>query len=507
MSFAIVVPTVGRPSLQELLNSLAGCEGPHPDAIVLVDDRPEPSSTLLEEDAVRGWPAGLVTVRRSGGRGPAAARNVGWRSVVADWVVFLDDDVRVTSSWLRRLAGDLDGAARDVAACAAQIRVPLPAHRRPTDWERSTAGLQTASWITADIAYRQHVLHQLGGFDERFRRAFREDADLALRTIAAGYCIATGQRCTDHPVRPARWWTSVAQQRGNADDALMRALHGADWHARAQAPVGRRARHLATTAAGLVSVAAAIARRRPLAGLAATVWAAGTAEFAWARIKPGPRDAGEVATLVATSIAIPPVASWFRLAGLLRHRSAAGWPSPGRRRVSAVLVDRDGTIVRDVPYNGEPDRVEPMPGARAALDRLRAAGLKVGVITNQSGVARGRLTMPEVTAVNARVEELLGPFADWQVCPHGPADGCLCRKPQPGMVLAAARRLAVPVHECVVVGDTGADVAAAQAAGAIALLIPNEVTRREEIERAPAVFERLDDAVDAVLAARAEVRS
>jgi histidinol-phosphate phosphatase family protein len=115
--------------------------------------------------------------------------------------------------------------------------------------------------------------------------------------------------------------------------------------------------------------------------------------------------------------------------------------------------------------------------------------------------------MPEVTAVNARVEELLGPFADWQVCPHGPADGCLCRKPQPGMVLAAARRLAVPVHECVVVGDTGADVAAAQAAGAIALLIPNEVTRSEEIERAPAVFERLDDAVDAVLAARAEVRS
>jgi histidinol-phosphate phosphatase family protein len=121
------------------------------------------------------------------------------------------------------------------------------------------------------------------------------------------------------------------------------------------------------------------------------------------------------------------------------------------------------------------------------------------VITNQSGVARGDLTLPQVRAVNARVDELLGPFAVWQICPHGPDDDCMCRKPRPGMVHEAARALGVDVGRCVVIGDTGADVEAAQAAGALALLVPNEVTRREEIDAAPRVFARLAHAVDAVL--------
>lgn len=502
MSFSIVIPTIGRPSLLDLLASLAGCEGPLPAAVVVVDDRRDDDGKLLDRSAVPGWPADVLQIRRSGGRGPAAARNVGWRAVATDWAVFLDDDVVVGSAWLRQLAADLAGLERDVVASTARIRVPLPSDRRPTDWERNTAGLATATWITADMAYRTEVLRQLQGFDERFHRAFREDADLGLRTVAAGYRIVAGRRCTDHPVRPASWWASVQMQRGNADDALMRALHGPDWYRRARAAVGRRGRHLAITAAGIGAIGAALSGRRRVARLAAAGWAAGTAEFAWARIAPGPRDAVEVARMITTSVAIPPVASWHWLRGLVRHRHAAPWPDARQQPIAAVLVDRDGTIVRDVPYNGEPERVEPMPGVRAALDRLRAAGIKVAVITNQSGVARGRLTLPQVSAVNARVEELLGPFADWQVCPHGDEDGCGCRKPQPGMVLAAAKRLGVPVDQCVVVGDTGADVAAAQAAGAGAVLVPNEATREAEIDSAPAVFTRLDEAVDALLAGR-----
>src|SRR3954463_14430660 len=84
------------------------------------------------------------------------------------------------------------------------------------------------------------------------------------------------------------------------------------------------------------------------------------------------------------------------------------------RLTDAVLFDRDGTLVRDVPYNGNPDAVVVMPGARQALDRLRADGLRIGVVTNQSGIARGLLTRAQVDAVNARVEELLGPFDSWQ---------------------------------------------------------------------------------------------
>jgi len=169
---------------------------------------------------------------------------------------------------------------------------------------------------------------------------------------------------------------------------------------------------------------------------------------------------------------------------------------------AAVLFDRDGTLVRDVPYNGDPARVDPVPGARAALDRLRAAGVAVGVVTNQSGVARGLLSADQVDAVNRRVDELLGPFATWAVCPHGPHDGCGCRKPAPGLVREAARRLRVDVARCAVVGDIGADVEAARAAGARGVLVPTDVTRPEEVSAAPEVAPTLAAAVDRLLGPR-----
>ena len=92
-------------------------------------------------------------------------------------------------------------------------------------------------------------------------------------------------------------------------------------------------------------------------------------------------------------------------------------------RPAAVLFDRDGTLVVDVPYNGDPDLVQPVPGARAALDRLRAAGVPTALVSNQSGIARGLLTRAQVDAVNARLEELVGPLGPVFVCEHGPGDG------------------------------------------------------------------------------------
>jgi D-glycero-D-manno-heptose 1,7-bisphosphate phosphatase len=169
------------------------------------------------------------------------------------------------------------------------------------------------------------------------------------------------------------------------------------------------------------------------------------------------------------------------------------------RRPAAVLFDRDGTLVRDVPYNGDPERVEPMPGAREALDRLRVAGVRTAVVSNQSGIARGLLTRDQVDAVNARVEQVLGPLGPVFVCEHGPDDGCACRKPSPGMVLAAAEALGVPPAECAVVGDIAADVGAALAAGARPVLVPTPVTRREEVEEAPEVAPDLLAAVDLLL--------
>jgi histidinol-phosphate phosphatase family protein len=502
--YAVVVPTLGRPSLGTLLDALAAAEGPRPAWLVLVDDRPGRSAAPVVD--VRELPEGIarhVLVLAGGGRGPAAARNRGWRAVPVDvdWIAFLDDDVLVPGDWCAALAADLAAAdAQGAAASQAGIDVPLPRHRRPTDWERGTAGLSGARWITADMAYRREALAAVGGFDERFPRAFREDADLALRVQDTGRRLVVGRRHTVHPVRPTGRWTSLRQQRGNADDVLMRRLHGPGWAERAGAATGRRPRHVLITAAGLMAIGGAWARRRRLGALGALGWLAGTAEFAWARIAPGPRTRTEVATMIATSVAIPPAAVWWWLRAMLRPPPPR-LPEPEAAPLKALLVDRDGTLVVDVPYNGDPALVQPLPGALAAMEEVRAAGLPVGVVTNQSGLARGAFTADEMAAVHARIDGIFGAFDVWQVCPHGPDEGCTCRKPAPGAVRAAAERLGVEPRTCAVIGDIGADVEAAHAAGARGVLVPTAATRTAELAAAPVVCRDLGTAVAHLLGA------
>jgi HAD superfamily hydrolase (TIGR01662 family) len=167
-----------------------------------------------------------------------------------------------------------------------------------------------------------------------------------------------------------------------------------------------------------------------------------------------------------------------------------------------VLFDRDGTLVHDFPYNGDPEWVRPVSGAKESLDLLRVRGVRVGVVSNQSGVARGLITQEQVDACMARLAELLGPFDTVQTCPHGPDDGCTCRKPAPGMVKSACAELDVDPSRCVVIGDIGSDVEAAAAAGAVGILVPTPVTRKSEVEDAPRRATTLADAVDDVLAGR-----
>ena len=143
----------------------------------------------------------------------------------------------------------------------------------------------------------------------------------------------------------------------------------------------------------------------------------------------------------------------------------------------AVFLDRDGTIIEDAHHLSHVDQVRLIPGAGEAVRRLNEHGLPVVVVTNQSGVARGFFPESLVADVYARLRELLaeqGAHVDGHYhCPHHPTEGsgrytrdCECRKPKPGMLLAAARELSLDLSRSWMVGDRLTDPQAGAAAGA-----------------------------------------
>lgn len=351
----IVIPTVGRPSLadllQDLVESFAAC-GTSPRRVIVVDDRacvsaPDAASATAStiRDLLPAGPSTSITVLRSGSGGPARARNVGWRAAEAAWVAFVDDDVRVPTKWFSALLRDIDACQPHVAATQGNVTVPLDGATRPTDWQRNVGGLAGARYITADLAIRRAVLRSCDGFDERFRSAYREDAELALRVLQSGHAITWGSRRVEHPVRPAPWWISVAKQSGNADDALMRALHGRQWRAAVESPAGARSRHVSVALLTLGALVARVAGQRRLSVLAALASMTMVVRFGWQRIAPGPRSAREIAAMAVTSVAIPFAATAHAVRGWVRWRGAEPKPVPLAPTRSGTTVTSRATTV------------------------------------------------------------------------------------------------------------------------------------------------------------------
>jgi rfaE bifunctional protein nucleotidyltransferase chain/domain len=148
---------------------------------------------------------------------------------------------------------------------------------------------------------------------------------------------------------------------------------------------------------------------------------------------------------------------------------------PPRDLRGLVLLDRDGTLIRDVPFLGDPSRVELLPGAGEALAALQQAGFALAIVTNQQGVGIGYLTTDQMIAVNQQVFRALAPhgvrISKIYYCPHTAADECGCRKPKPGLVERALRDFAVAPGRTFVVGDSATDAAAGKAAGCRAVLL------------------------------------
>ncbi len=166
----------------------------------------------------------------------------------------------------------------------------------------------------------------------------------------------------------------------------------------------------------------------------------------------------------------------------------------------ALFIDKDGTLVENVPYNVDPVLLRFMPGAGQSLARLQQAGVALVIVTNQSGLARGLFTRAQFTRLQQvllqRLQEEFGvALSGVEVCPHAPDDEghptCLCRKPAPGMLIRAAHRHGIDLTRSWMVGDTLDDVEAGHRAGAGGLFFDSggeTVWRRSPLRQPDARF-------------------
>ena len=317
---SVVIPTLGRAQLLnaclEALSRLAWDDGPL--EIVVVDDGPSERTRALVERWVDTMARRGITQRylaSVGPHGPAAARNLGWRAAHGRIIAFTDDDTQPDPNWL-----DAGVRAFDAGADAAWGRIEMPIPREPTDYERDANGLERATFVTANCFCLRSVLECLGGFDPRFRVAWREDADLYFRLLAAGARIVhVPQALVVHPVRPAAWGVSIRQQRKVLFDALLYRKHPQRYRAHIRAHP--RWDYYLILAALLTALGAWFAGAGWLAALAGSAWLAATAAFACKRLRHTSKAPAHVAEMLLTSSVIPPLAVFWRLYGACKFRT------------------------------------------------------------------------------------------------------------------------------------------------------------------------------------------
>lgn len=319
-ALSVVVPTLGRPQLlDQCLAALSAVRWEQGELeIVIVDDGPSVSTraavvSWTERFLLRG-----VVLRyepSTGPHGPAAARNRGWRAARGSIIAFTDDDTQPAPDWLEQGARVLGNGAD---AAWGTIVMPIPPV--PTDYELDASGLERAGFVTANCFCRRATLERLGGFDEHFLLAWREDTDFYFRLLDSGARVVPAPDAVVlHPVRPAPWGVSVKQQRKVIFDALLYKKHPALYRRRIRA---RPRWDYYLVVLSLLTMLVAWASGPPwLFIVAGSLWTALTGVLCAKRLARTSKAPGHVAEMLVTSMLIPPLAVFWRLYGAVKFRT------------------------------------------------------------------------------------------------------------------------------------------------------------------------------------------
>ncbi len=314
---SVVIPTYKRPDL--LARCLDAVLAQSIDAdrfeVVVIDDGASVETEAVVRERQRRNRGPTLHYRATEGRqGPAVARNRGWRAARGRIIAFTDDDTVPDVDWIA------EGVRALVApAVAVHGRIVVPTPELPTDYERNTRGLERAGFVTANCLVLRSALEAIGGFDERFRRAWREDSDLYFSLIEqVGPVVPAPKAVVVHPIRPARRGECLRQHANLIFDALLYKKHPKMYRRLigAYAPIGY---YVAVTASA-VAVIALGAGARTTALTSALLALLPIVHLAYRRLRGTSPRAADRLEVLATSVAIPFVALYWRLRGAWRFR-------------------------------------------------------------------------------------------------------------------------------------------------------------------------------------------
>jgi cellulose synthase/poly-beta-1,6-N-acetylglucosamine synthase-like glycosyltransferase len=285
--------------------------------VIVVDDAVcEETRQLVECWARKARVCGhtIRYIAVTGSHGPAAARNRGWCAAQGEVIAFTDDDCIPSPDWLRAgMAAMCDG----IVGVAGRLIMPIPAI--PTDYEYNATVLTACDFVTANCFYRKAALEAVGGFDERFAAAWREDSDLifTLRERGASVTCAPDAMVV-HPVRPASWGVSIKQQRKSLFNALLYKKHPVLYRQYIQAAPPWP--YYAIIGALLVALMGVSRRSGILTLVGLGLWTWLTGRFCMQRLRYTSHAPRHVIEMMITSVAIPPLAIFWRLRGALKFR-------------------------------------------------------------------------------------------------------------------------------------------------------------------------------------------
>ena len=317
---SVIIPTYNRPSyLQHCLRCLYLQANPRLNfEVIVVTDGPDPETEKAAAAYMNIPYMPMRVLSLPFKKGPAAARNAGWRSANSELIIFTDDDCLPANGFVAAYIDAFRQSGDPMAAFTGKLIVPIPG--APTDYEQNTSLLASAEFVTANCACTRQALLAVNGFDEAFTMAWREDSDLQFKLIDQHISPSKIDNAVIvHPVRKANWGVSLKEQKKAMFNALLMKKHPRLFKEKIYR--GPLWNYYAMDIALLATAFLLLFGQLLAAGIAFAIWLVLMLAFAARRLQKTRRTPGHIAEMIVTSAAIPFLSVYWTLYGAWRYKT------------------------------------------------------------------------------------------------------------------------------------------------------------------------------------------